>query len=164
MSTAEGVSLTRTCYQVPMIECLCIIEKDNFPALLRVYSGGKDLNKYHYMCYCAIDIFEEKEHAVRAGGVSKQVDSYLGTLYPAQEHKIHGYITNTGVRMVMILDEKDGKDGSLVKAFFKKLHSLHAECVSNPFHRDGQPIVSKKLDRDLEALVRLWNSDAFSLR
>jgi len=38
---------------------------------------------------------------------------------------------------------------SIVKALFRKLHTLFTESMSNPFYKPGQPISSKKLDADL---------------
>ena len=41
-----------------------------------------------------------------------------------QDYKVYGYVTNTGIRLVLIFDDKDNKDASLVKALFRKLHTL----------------------------------------
>ena len=41
-----------------------------------------------------------------------------------QDYKVYGYVTNAGIRLVLIFDDKDNKDASLVKALFRKLHTL----------------------------------------
>ncbi len=38
---------------------------------------------------------------------------------------------------------------SIIKALFRKLHTLFTEIVSNPFYQQGQPLKSKKLDADI---------------
>lgn len=49
-----------------MIACVCIVAKENNPLLLRVFTGaGEDETKFHHICYCSIDAFEEKEQAMR---------------------------------------------------------------------------------------------------
>ena len=52
------------------------------------------------------------------------VQQFLGVLYLVQDYKVYGYVTNTGIRLVLIFDDKDNKDASLVKALFRKLHTL----------------------------------------
>jgi hypothetical protein len=131
-----------------------------------------------------------------AGGVARQIDSYLGVLYLVQDYKVYGYVTNTGVRFVLVVDDNDSKDDrwccvgavyaclllllllhlsddgynlmharthahthartralehtrSIIKALFRKLHTLFTEIVSNPFYQQGQPLTSKKLDADI---------------
>ena len=130
-----------------MIACVCIVAKENNPLLLRVFEGaGEDETKFHHICYCSIDAFEEKEQAMRcarapvcaprlllrcgpapglrraltaragsrrratAGG-PRQIDSFLGVLVLVQDYKVYGYVTNTGVRFVLVVDDKDNKDG-----------------------------------------------------
>ena len=44
---------------------------------------------------------------------------------------------------------------SIVKALFRKLHTLFTESMSNPFYKPGQPIASKKLDGDLGMHARI---------
>ena len=76
-------------------------------------------------------------------------------------------MTATNVKLVLVLDEEDGKEESLVKAvrkymnsitgfvtrrlmarmisaqFMRRLHSLFVDCISNPFHETGARIESK---------------------
>ena len=44
-------------------------------------------------------------------GGPRQIDSFLGVLVLVQDYKVYGYVTNTGVRFVLVLDDKDNKDG-----------------------------------------------------
>ena len=49
-----------------MIACVCIVAKENNPLLLRVFpqADGEDI-KFHHICYCSIDVFEEREQSMR---------------------------------------------------------------------------------------------------
>ena len=82
-----------------MIACVGIIHKENNPLLIKAFppqlsqgSGGPvdlqanaqpgpiadgDDTKFHHICYCAIDVFEEREQAMRAsaGGGARQMDT-----------------------------------------------------------------------------------------
>ena len=49
-----------------MIACVSIIAKENNPLLLKVFPQTGDETKFHHICYCAIDVFEEKEQAMRS--------------------------------------------------------------------------------------------------
>ena len=53
-----------------MIACVCIVAKENNPLLLKVFpqaqsAAEEDETKFHHICYCSIDAFEEKEQAMR---------------------------------------------------------------------------------------------------
>ncbi len=46
-----------------------------------------------------------------AGGGTRQIDTFLGVLYLVQDYKVYGYVTNTGVRFILVVDDSDNKDG-----------------------------------------------------
>mmetsp|Transcript_33335 Transcript_33335/g.68819 ORF Transcript_33335/g.68819 Transcript_33335/m.68819 type:complete len:160 (-) Transcript_33335:78-557(-) len=157
-----------------MIACITIISKDNNPVLLRVYGEGVEESKFHYISYCAIDLLEERERNLPFPGPEckqeerdrilsmRRSGMFLGLLYPVEDYKVYGYVMSTGVRLVIVVDENDKQDESMVVAFFKKVHGLYTDSASNPFYKAGQPLKNPKLDKDLADLVRLWNADAFA--
>ena len=50
-----------------MIACVGIVAKENNPLLLRVFPQTDDGDtKFHHICYCSIDVFEEREQAMRS--------------------------------------------------------------------------------------------------
>jgi hypothetical protein len=50
-----------------MLACVCIVAKENNPLLLKAFPRNEeDETKFHHICYCSIDVFEEKEHAMRS--------------------------------------------------------------------------------------------------
>ena len=149
-----------------MLACVGIMSsapKASNPLFLKVYVDGADQNiMFHHVCYCSMDIFEEREQAIKASGQgAKTADTFLGHLMYMEEYKLSGYVTNTGIRIALVFDDSDSKDASLIKAFMRKLHSLYSDCVSNPFYQAGQVLSSPKFEKDVSTLVRLWNSDAF---
>ena len=139
-----------------MIACVSIVAKENSPLLLRVFPQvDEEDTKFHHICYCSIDVFEEREQAMRwgrcldlscsdaslragyrgimaaaffrprthwvptcratAGGGARQIDTFLGVLYLVQDYKVYGYVTNTGVRFILVVDDSDNKDARYCK-------------------------------------------------
>ncbi len=130
-----------------MIVCIGLmssVPRASNPLFLKVYVEGADQTvMFHHVCYCSMDIFEEKEQAIKASGQgAKAADTYLGHLMYMEEYKLSGYVTSSGIRIALVFEDSDSKDASLIKAFMRKLHSLYADCVSNPFYQPGQVLSS----------------------
>lgn len=56
-----------------------------------------------YRVHAALDVVEEKS----IGGPKQTPDSrelYLGMLYSTETHNIYGYITNTKVKFIIVVD------------------------------------------------------------
>mmetsp|Transcript_46341 Transcript_46341/g.112846 ORF Transcript_46341/g.112846 Transcript_46341/m.112846 type:complete len:148 (+) Transcript_46341:97-540(+) len=147
-----------------MIACVAMIARTNQPVLLRVYADSVEETKFHYVCHCSIDLFEEREQTLRLGSGVKNADMFLGLLFAMEEYKVYGYVTCTGARLALVLDEADSKDDTVIRAFLSKLHALYTDAVSNPFYVATEEIKSKKMDESLAVLVRQWNSDSFVAR
>ncbi|KHJ78903.1 Sedlin, region, partial [Oesophagostomum dentatum] len=100
--------------------------------------------KYTYdlelFVHCSLDIVDEK--------APKANEMFLGHLYSNQKYKSYGFITNTGVRMILVLEANniDMKDLD-VRGIFKRFHGLYCSAISNPFYVFGSEIQSKSLTR-----------------
>uniref|UniRef100_A0A6U4M355 Trafficking protein particle complex subunit 2-like protein n=2 Tax=Hemiselmis andersenii TaxID=464988 RepID=A0A6U4M355_HEMAN len=148
-----------------MIACVALIARTNQPLLLRCYADEAEHIKFNYVCHCSIDAFEEREQTLRVGGgAPKGTDMFLGLIMSMVEYKVVGYITCTGVRVVVVLDDADTKDDTVIRSFCAKLHALYVDAVSNPFYVAGQEVHSKRLEEELSILVRKWNNDSFVSR
>eukprot|EP01135_Chromosphaera_perkinsii_P003195 Nk52_evm2s238 gene=Nk52_evmTU2s238 len=84
-----------------------------------------------------------------AGGYQ---DLFLGLLQPAEDYKVYGYCTNTGLKLVAVLQYQDS--GISVKRFFQSLHSLYINLTFNPFYRPEERIDMLGFDRAVDRLVR----------
>ncbi|KAL6726846.1 hypothetical protein Aduo_008775 [Ancylostoma duodenale] len=118
-----------------------IFDRDN----TRLLNVINDLyQKYTYdlelFMHCSLDIIDEK--------APKANEMFLGHLYSNQKYKSYGFITNTGVRMILVLEASntDLKDLD-VRGIFKRFHNLYCNAISNPFHTFGSEIQSKSLTR-----------------
>ena len=119
---------------------ISVLGKENNPLYIRAF-GKHDQLRFHFIVHTALDYVEEKVAAQRqamqqqgGGGASKQ-DCYLGFLYPIEDLRVYGYLTNCRVKLIVVLDEEteDIKDEQM-RALFRRLHALYVDTVSNPFH------------------------------
>ncbi|CAJ0598949.1 unnamed protein product [Cylicocyclus nassatus] len=118
-----------------------IFDRDN----VRLLNIVNDVyQKYAYdlelFIHCSLDIIDEKS--------SKANEMFLGHLYSNQKYKSYGFITNTGVRMILVLEANNIELKDLdVRGIFKRFHTLYCNAISNPFHTFGAEIQSKSISR-----------------
>lgn len=140
---------------------IAVIGKDNNPLYIRAF-GPHDGLRFHFIVHTALDFVEEKVAAQRAQplaaapsqpvGASKH-DCYLGLLYPIEELRAYGYLTNCRVKFVAVLDDEEVKEGEM-KALFRRLHALYVDTVSNPFHvPDSELYGCASFNRQVERIV-----------
>ena len=85
---------------------------------------------------CVRSVAAQRQQATQQqaiGGSGVKHDSYLGLLYPIEELRVYGFMTNCRIKLIAVLDEEDVKDAEM-KALFRRLHALYVDTVSNPFH------------------------------
>ena len=157
------------------IVALSIIGKENQPLYLRAFGqqagGGACDNmqgsggelRFHFICHTALDFVEEKVEAQRhasgagGGGSGSKLDMYLGLLFPFEEYCVHGYLTNTRIKLIAVVDEEDAKDAEM-RALFRRLHSLYIDTLSNPFFAaDAELSSSASFQRQVERIVEAYS-------
>ncbi|KAI9483105.1 MAG: trafficking protein particle complex 2-like protein [Benjaminiella poitrasii] len=132
------------------INCIAIIGKQNNPLFIKNFSTSHPDLKYHYIAHTSIDVIEE-----RVSNGPKNLDLYLGLLYAMEDLAVYGYITNTRVKLVVVVSVTDGiiRDADM-KSLFRKIHSAYVSNVCNPFYNmDAQkPIQSKAFSQAIETI------------
>ena len=92
-----------------------------------------------------------QQHAVGSGG-SKH-ESYLGLLYPIEELRVYGYLSNCRVKLIAVVDDDEVKEAEM-KALFRRLHALYVDTVSNPFHDPNSELYKcASFGRQVERIV-----------
>ena len=81
---------------------------------------------------------------------------YLGLLYPIEEYRVYGFLTNTKCKLILVLDDTEVKDHE-IKQLFRVFHQLVTEALSNPFYKQDEQIQSKKFDKNVYSMVRVRN-------
>nr|ACO13752.1 Trafficking protein particle complex subunit 2-like protein [Esox lucius] len=107
-----------------MAVCIAVIAKENYPLYIRSVPTQNEL-KFHYTVHTSLDVVEEKISAV-GKAMADQRELYLGLLYPTEDYKVYGYVTNSKM--------------------FRKLHNSFTDVMCNPFYNPGDTIQSKAFD------------------
>lgn len=135
---------------------VAILGKENNPLYIRAFSQHDPL-RFNFIVHAALDFVEEKVQghvgAAGGGGSTSKHDLYLGMMYPVQELRVYGYMTNSHIKLIAVLDEDEVKDDQM-RALFRRLHALYTDTVANPFYSpDAELSESASFDRQVERIV-----------
>ena len=149
------------------IAAIAVLGKDNNPLYIRAFGGKDDAPlpqdeqlRFHLIMHTALDYVEEKVGAQRqtmaaSAATSTKLDMYLGMLYPIEQYRVYGHLTNSRIKLIAVLDDEDPKEGE-IRALFRRLHSLYVDTVSNPFHTaDSDLYGSTSFQRQVERIVAI---------
>ena len=66
-------------------------------------------------------------------------DLYLGTLFATEKQKVYGYVTNTRIKFILIVDSSNTTSlrDNEIRQMFRKLHTVYTQLLSNPFYVPG---------------------------
>ncbi|KAI8467649.1 MAG: Sedlin [Monoraphidium minutum] len=134
-----------------MIVCAAVVGPQNNPLFLATYVPTDDEAKFHCIVHCSLDAVEEKVLLRRAPGEVPEL--YLGLLYPTEEYRVFGYITNSHTKFILVLDEFSPREDLLAKAF-KAVHHAYVDAASNPFYTAGLPLTSPAFAEEVAAVAR----------
>ena len=94
----------------------------------------------------------QQQASASSGGPSKH-DCYLGLLYPIEELRVYGFLSNCRVKLIAVLDEEEVKEPEM-RALFRRLHGLYIDAICNPFHvPDTELSYNVSFSRQVERLV-----------
>jgi len=166
------------------IACVAIIGKDQCPLYLRTFVArnpssssspsslpfrptsldpaadgplswnGDQALHFHTMAHQALDAIEDKAAKTRKMGATLPGDLYLGLLFGIEEYKVYGYMTNSKVKLVAIL--QDCTQEVNMKQWFRDLHTLYLSTVCNPFADLSAPILNPTFEQNVHKLVKNW--------
>ncbi|KAK2161662.1 hypothetical protein LSH36_112g05040 [Paralvinella palmiformis] len=100
--------------------------------------------KFYYTVHTSLDVVEEKIQSVGSKSTNDMRELYLGLLYPTEDYKVYGYVTNTKIKFVIVVESSSNislRDNE-IRSMFKKLHSAYVDMVCNPFYVPGEQITS----------------------
>ncbi|MEE6516725.1 hypothetical protein FKM82_026423 [Ascaphus truei] len=125
-----------------MAVCVAVIAKENYPLYIRSIPTENQL-KFHYTVHTSLDVVDEKISAMGKALVDQR-ELYLGLLYPTEDYKVYGYVTNSKVKFVMVVDSSNTalRDNE-IRSMFRKLHNSYTDVMCNPFYNPGDPIQSR---------------------
>lgn len=97
-------------------------------------------------------------------------EPYLGLLFPTEEFRVFGYVTNSATKFILVLGAEDAAGAAAagqqqqqqredaLRAVFRRLHALYVDVVAcNPLYNVGAPIASARFDAGAAAILRAFN-------
>ncbi|CAH1384566.1 hypothetical protein MTP99_011268 [Tenebrio molitor] len=138
-----------------MAVCVAIIGKDNSPKYFCCLNPDEELS-FQYKVLSSLDIVEEKLNppANKGQSANESRELYLGMLYSLETHKVYGYITNTKIKFIIVVDSTNmALRDNEIRSMFRKLHSEYADIVCNPFYIPGEQICSKSFDVNIKNIM-----------
>lgn len=141
-----------------MAVCVAVLDRNSTPLKLVTNDPSKELS-FHYVVHTSLDVVDEKlNNSLSSSGNTKPEtprELYLGVLYSTEQNKVYGYVTNTKIKFVIIVDSSSTNQlrDNEIRQMFRRLHVGYTNMLSNPFYVPGTPIESKKFDIVVKSLL-----------
>uniref|UniRef100_A0A8I7B9L1 Trafficking protein particle complex subunit 2-like protein n=1 Tax=Hordeum vulgare subsp. vulgare TaxID=112509 RepID=A0A8I7B9L1_HORVV len=139
-----------------MIVCVAVVGHQNNPLYLQSFTEADDALKLHHVVHCSLDVIDERVNNPKRSAPTLN-ETFLGLLYPTENYKVYGYLTNTKVKFLMVTTDLDVKDAD-ARNFFRKFHAAYVDAVSNPFHVPGKKIASRSFGARVSTIVKSFGS------
>uniref|UniRef100_A0A0E0EUF9 Trafficking protein particle complex subunit 2-like protein n=1 Tax=Oryza meridionalis TaxID=40149 RepID=A0A0E0EUF9_9ORYZ len=139
-----------------MIVCVAVVGHQNNPLYLQSFTEADDALKLHHVVHCSLDVIDERVNNPKRNAPALN-ETFLGLLYPTENYKVYGYLTNTKVKFIMVTTDLDVKDAD-ARNFFRKFHAAYVDAVSNPFHVPGKKIASRSFGARVSTIVKSFGS------
>uniref|UniRef100_A0ABK0M8C9 Trafficking protein particle complex subunit n=2 Tax=Rattus norvegicus TaxID=10116 RepID=A0ABK0M8C9_RAT len=135
-----------------VIPLKAVCRSANYPLYIRSTPTENEL-KFHYMVHTSLDVVDEKISAMGKALVDQR-ELYLGLLYPTEDYKVYGYVTNSKVKFVMVVDSSNTalRDNE-IRSMFRKLHNSYTDVMCNPFYNPGDRIQSRAFDTMVTSMM-----------
>ncbi|CAD5190759.1 unnamed protein product, partial [Musa acuminata subsp. malaccensis] len=95
-----------------MIVCVAVVGHQNNPLYLQSFTEADDALKLHHIVHCSLDVVDERVNNPKKSGPTLN-ETFLGMLYPTENYKVYGYLTNTKVKFLMVTTDLDVKDADV---------------------------------------------------
>jgi hypothetical protein len=143
------------------IVAVCFVSRNDSPLYFKAFSGGSEESvRMQLACYASLDMADERANGVQIAGASSSSsdaptrDPFLGLLMPVDEQKVFGYLTSTGIRILIVVRDVLLREDR-VRELFKGLHKLYADAISSPFAETDTRLSSPMFE---EGVTRLCES------
>ncbi|KAJ0969883.1 hypothetical protein J5N97_022776 [Dioscorea zingiberensis] len=139
-----------------MIVCVAVVGQQNNPLYLQSFTEAGDELKLHHIVHCSLDVIDERVNNPKKSWPTLN-ETFLGLLYPSENYKVYGYLTNTKVKFILVTIDMEVKDADM-RNFFRRFHAAFVDAVSNPFHVPGKKITSRSFASRVSAIVKSFGS------
>ncbi|KAF9676180.1 hypothetical protein SADUNF_Sadunf09G0111500 [Salix dunnii] len=142
-----------------MIVCVAVVGHQNNPLYIQSFTEADDALKLHHIVHCSLDVVDERVNNPKKSGLTLN-ETFLGLLYPTENYKVYGYLTNTKVKFILVTTDLDVRDADVrnlrygIAKFFRRFHAAYVDAVSNPFHVPGKRITSRTFAERVSNIVK----------
>ncbi|KAL6963689.1 hypothetical protein U1Q18_034696 [Sarracenia purpurea var. burkii] len=116
-----------------MIVCVAVVGHQNNPLYLQSFTEADDALKLHHIVHCSLDVVDERVNNPKKSGPTLN-ETFLGLLYPAENYKVYGYLTNTKVKFILVTTDLDVRDADVRN----EVPFSICGCSFEPISRAGQ--------------------------
>ncbi|KAL3722722.1 hypothetical protein ACJRO7_035004 [Eucalyptus globulus] len=114
-----------------MIVCIAVVGHQNNPLYIQSFTEADDALKLHHIVHCSLDVVDERVNNPKKSGPLLN-ETFLGLLYPTENYKVYGYLTNTKVKFILVTTDLDVKDADVrneqyADYIFRMLEQLHSD-------------------------------------
>lgn len=147
----------------PVIAAVAVVGRAGNPLYFKSF-GGDEAAKLQLSVFASLDAISEKvpESRVVVPGAppvvapGTQVPQFLGLLFPVEEHKVFGYLTNSNVKIIIVVRDVLLRE-ERVRELFKAIHRLYVDAVCNPFTPLDGKITSPAFEEAVYRVVEAAN-------
>ncbi|PON45073.1 Trafficking protein particle complex subunit [Parasponia andersonii] len=95
-----------------MIVCVAVVGHQNNPLYIQSFTDADDALKLHHIVHCSLDVVDERVNNPKKTGPTLN-ETFLGLLYPTENYKVYGYLTNTKVKFILVTTDLDCRDADV---------------------------------------------------
>ncbi|XP_054582524.1 trafficking protein particle complex subunit 2-like protein [Eptesicus fuscus] len=104
------------------------------------------------MVHTSLDVVGERLSAMGKALVDQR-ELYLGLLHPTEDYKVYGYVANSKVKFVLVVDSSNTALPDEIRSMFWKLHNSYTDVMCNPFYNSGDRIQSRAFDSMVPSMM-----------
>ncbi|KAJ7967138.1 trafficking protein particle complex subunit 2-like protein [Quillaja saponaria] len=138
-----------------MIVCAAVVGHQNNPLYIQSFTEADDALKLHHIVHCSLDVVDERVNNPKKSRPTLN-ETFLGLLYPTENYRVYGYLTNTKVKFILVTMDLDVRDAD----FFRRFHAAYVDAVSNPFHVPDKKITSRTFAERVSTIVKSFGFSA----
>ncbi|KAK9468349.1 Sedlin, N-terminal conserved region-domain-containing protein [Lipomyces arxii] len=137
---------------VSSIRMVAFMGRENNPLYIKNFESSSNKLKYHFLAHISLDVFSSRLL------LNKSLDSDFGLLLVQDGMALYGWMTNTGIKIVLGFGSGE-VIGSEIRSIFRALHFAYISLVCNPFYTldERKSITSVKFDLNVSRVVNAWN-------
>ena len=144
--------------------------KQHRPSLPATRGGEAASERCWFVLHAALERLEQLTKTL--DGKKKTSQNFVGLLLPLEETRVYGYLTNTHIKFVLIVEEEGPSVAETdataeAQQLLEEIHELYVREVMNPFNSGnngaGQGSVSnhfsQKFDERIQKHFAIFNSN-----